>query len=194
MNPKLIPFLLSGALLLGFPPPAVAQLPTQAVNDNFESLKKLLFNPQGGMIGGSILVMIFLSWQSGNAGPKAKNRLATSRWAGSKEKSAARKKAHQQMNDRRANAVSLFIAAPKLTYLPIALAKPNKAAPNPSGQKIVKITQDQTVTWLPDAQRGLAVLGGPGSGKTHSVIDPALRSVIDQGFPLILYDFVRFVG
>jgi type IV secretory pathway TraG/TraD family ATPase VirD4 len=189
MNPKLIPVLLSGALLLGFSPPAVAQLPTQAVNDNFESLKKLLFNPQGGMIGGAVLVMIFLSWQSGNAGPKAKNRLATSRWAGPKEKSAARKKAHQQMNDRRANAVSLFIAAPKLTYLPIALSKPNKAAPNTSGQKIVKITQDQTVTWLPDAQRGLAVLGGPGSGKTHSVIDPALRSVIDQGFPLLVYDF-----
>lgn len=52
------------------------------------------------MVGGCVLVMIFLSWQSGNAGPKAKNRLATSRWAGPKEKSSARKKAHQQVNDR----------------------------------------------------------------------------------------------
>jgi hypothetical protein len=37
MNPKLLPFLLSGALLLSFSPPAVAQLPTQAASDNFGS-------------------------------------------------------------------------------------------------------------------------------------------------------------
>ncbi len=189
MNPNLIAFLLTGALFLNFSPPAIAQVPTQAVNDNFESLKKLLFNPQGGMIGGAVLVMMFLSWQSGNAAPNAKNRLATSRWAGPKEKSAARKKAHQQVNDRRANAVSLFIASPKLEYQPIARSKPNHATPTKTGQKVVKISHDKNITWLPDAQRGLAVLGGPGSGKTHSVIDPALRSVIDQGFSLILYDF-----
>jgi type IV secretory pathway TraG/TraD family ATPase VirD4 len=41
----------------------------------------------------------------------------------------------------------------------------------------------------PDAQRGIAVCGGPGSGKTFSVIDPAVRSAINQGFPIILYDF-----
>ena len=194
MKPHLIAFLLSGVLFLNFSPPAIAQTSSQTSTDNFESLKKLLLNPQGGMIGGSLLLMIFLSWQSGNTGPNAKNRLATSRWAGPKERSAARKKAHQQVNDRRANAVSLFIGSPKLTYQPIARSKPNRAMPNANGKKVVKISQDQNTTWLSDAQRGLAVLGGPGSGKTHSVIDPALRSVIDQGFPVLLYDFVRFVG
>jgi type IV secretory pathway TraG/TraD family ATPase VirD4 len=47
---------------------------------------------------------------------------------------------------------------------------------------------DRTI-WLPDANRGIAVLGGTGSGKTYGVIDPAIRSAIDQGFPIILYDY-----
>ena len=86
MKFKLASFFLFGALSLGVSSPAksvlLAQSPTtQVAVDNFESLKKLLFNPQGGMVGGCVLVMIFLSWQSGNTGLNAKNRLATSRWA-----------------------------------------------------------------------------------------------------------------
>ena len=94
MNPKLGPFLLSGALLLGFVSPAesaplaltpgiaIAQSPTtQVAVDNFESLKKLLFNPQGGMVAGAVVIMMVLSWRSDGTGSKAKNRLATSRWA-----------------------------------------------------------------------------------------------------------------
>ena len=163
-------------------------------SENIESLKKLLMNPNGAMVAGSILVMMILSWRSGQTGTSKKNRLATAHWAGPQERSSARKKAHQQVNDRRANAVSLFISAPVLDYLPSAKSKPRLATPTLKGKKVVRIKRDNRTTWLPDAQRGIAVLGGPGSGKTHSVIDPALRSVIDQGFPLVLYDFVRFVG
>ncbi len=43
--------------------------------------------------------------------------------------------------------------------------------------------------YVPDVQRGVAVMGGAGSGKTFSVIDPLIRSSIDQGFPTIVYDF-----
>lgn len=43
--------------------------------------------------------------------------------------------------------------------------------------------------YFPDLQRGVMVVGAPGSGKTFSTIDPLLRSVIEQGFPVILYDF-----
>ena len=43
--------------------------------------------------------------------------------------------------------------------------------------------------YVPDLQRGVAVMGGAGSGKTFSVIDPLIRSSIDQGFPTIVYDF-----
>ncbi len=43
--------------------------------------------------------------------------------------------------------------------------------------------------FVPDIQRGVAVMGGAGSGKTFSVIDPLIRSSIDQGFPTYVYDF-----
>ncbi len=42
---------------------------------------------------------------------------------------------------------------------------------------------------MPDAQCGIAVCGGSGSGKTISIIEPAIRSALDQGFPAIVYDF-----
>lgn len=43
--------------------------------------------------------------------------------------------------------------------------------------------------WIPDTQRSVMVVGAPGSGKTFSAIDPMLRSAVDQGYPIILYDF-----
>jgi type IV secretory pathway TraG/TraD family ATPase VirD4 len=92
-----------------------------------------------------------------------KSRLATSRWSNGKEKSVARKQAQRQMKERQRNAVALYVGRPTMTQ-----------ASN---------------LYLPDAQRGVAVCGGPGSGKTFSVIDPAIRSAIDQGFPTIVYDF-----
>jgi type IV secretion system protein VirD4 len=42
---------------------------------------------------------------------------------------------------------------------------------------------------LPEAQQGIAVCGAPNSGKTYSIIDPAIRDAIQQGFPLVIYDF-----
>ncbi len=42
---------------------------------------------------------------------------------------------------------------------------------------------------IPEAQQGIAVCGAPNSGKTFSIIDPAIRDAIDQGFPVVVYDF-----
>lgn len=111
-----------------------------------------------------------------------RTKLATSQFAGAPERAAARRKARRQMQERKRNAVTLYIGRPKLKV---------RRLQGPA-QPIVQ--NDAHTFYLPDAQRGIAVCGGPGSGKTFSVIDPCVRSVIDQGFPLILYDFVRFVG
>ncbi len=92
-----------------------------------------------------------------------KGKLATSRWSNGKERTIARQLANQQMDGNQRNAVSLYAGRPTLV------------TPSP--------------LYLPDAQRGIAVCGGPGSGKTFSIIDPAIRSAIDQGFPTIVYDF-----
>jgi type IV secretory pathway TraG/TraD family ATPase VirD4 len=42
---------------------------------------------------------------------------------------------------------------------------------------------------VPNAQQSLVVAGAPDSGKTFSIIDPAIRSAIEQGFPVLVYDF-----
>jgi type IV secretory pathway TraG/TraD family ATPase VirD4 len=49
--------------------------------------------------------------------------------------------------------------------------------------------KSSTTLYVPDAQRGISVCGAAGSGKTFSVIDPLIRSSLDQGFPTIVYDF-----
>lgn len=42
---------------------------------------------------------------------------------------------------------------------------------------------------IPQAQQSIVVAGAPDSGKTFSIIDPAIRSAIAQGFPIVVYDF-----
>jgi type IV secretion system protein VirD4 len=42
---------------------------------------------------------------------------------------------------------------------------------------------------IPQAQQSIIVAGAPDSGKTFSIIDPAIRAAIAQGFPIVVYDF-----
>ena len=42
---------------------------------------------------------------------------------------------------------------------------------------------------IPNAQQSVTVAGAPDSGKTFSIIDPAILSAIAQGFPILVYDF-----
>jgi type IV secretory pathway TraG/TraD family ATPase VirD4 len=112
-----------------------------------------------------------------------RQKLATARWAGGTEKVNARKMAIQQINQRKHNEVTTWINAPQITPISSPLIKAGTAKPRFNVQP-----KPQTV-FVPDTQRGVAVCGAPGSGKTYSVIDPMARSVIEQGFPIILYDF-----
>jgi type IV secretory pathway TraG/TraD family ATPase VirD4 len=91
-----------------------------------------------------------------------KGRLASAKFGGAQEKQAARKLTLKQMKERKKNAVSLYVG---------------------------RQGDGQPMLCLPDAQKGIAVCGAPGSGKTFSVIDPAIRSAINQGIPLVVYDF-----
>jgi len=43
--------------------------------------------------------------------------------------------------------------------------------------------------FVPTANPGVEVIGAPGMGKTLRVINPVLRSAVDQGFPILLYDY-----
>ncbi|MBX9256227.1 type IV secretory system conjugative DNA transfer family protein [Desmonostoc muscorum CCALA 125] len=107
-----------------------------------------------------------------------KAKLATARWGGTREKTAARKLAIKQIRERKHNRVSLFVGTPRHTSLKVV-----------NNKRIICIPEDTSTLYLPEAQRGILVAGGPGSGKSFSLITPVIRSAIDQGFPLVLYDF-----
>lgn len=113
------------------------------------------------IIAAAIALMILLGDGGGN-------KLAKSFKGGRQETKAARQRAIAQMKAGVYNEVSLSTVAP-------FKGQKKRSSPN--------------ILYITDAQRGLAAIGAPNSGKTFSIIDPATRSGIDQGFPVILYDF-----
>ncbi|WP_013321064.1 type IV secretory system conjugative DNA transfer family protein [Gloeothece verrucosa] len=121
-------------------------------------------SPQQGMMLLACLGFVGLLALMGKTGGK-KGKLAKGYFGGRAEKSAAKRIALKQMRHKKENAVSVWVGTPTQ----------NPLAPSP--------------LYLPDAQRGTAVLGAPGTGKTVSVIDQLAISVIEQGFPMILWDF-----
>lgn len=151
-------------------PQSLAQTSVTSQEDIAFPLLKNLQGGNGLMLVACLAALGFFSLFGDRKNRKQKQ--ANACFGSTQEKATARKRACTQIKEKRRNAVALYVGRP--------------AASNSKGSKLLKT--DQTL-YLPDLQRGLAVCGGPGSGKTFSVIDPALRSAVDQGFPIILYDF-----
>lgn len=117
-----------------------------------------------GVLAAYFLLKIFFSKDK-------KSKLASSYWGGAKETNNAKKKAIKQIESPKCDSAALFIGQHK--FKGVKTKKGNSAIP----------------LYVPDAQRGTAAIGAPGSGKTFSAINPMIYSSIDQGFPIILYDF-----
>ncbi|PSB02760.1 type IV secretory system conjugative DNA transfer family protein, partial [Merismopedia glauca] len=90
-------------------------------------------------------------------------KLTTAKMAGAKELGNARLKARKQRKNPQKNSYTLWIGSPTPDY-------------------------PQSSLWIPDAQRSIAALGGPGSGKTFSSINPLIESALQQGIPVGIYD------
>ena len=140
--------------------PATLAQADSATNESLSQLASSLQSRNGLILLGCFILVGVLAL----LGDRKKGKLATSRFGSAKEKGAARKRAVKQLAARKHNAVSLYIGKPQ---------RP----------------KDARSIYLPDLQRGVAVCGGPGSGKTFSVIDPLIRSALEQGLPVALYDF-----
>jgi type IV secretory pathway TraG/TraD family ATPase VirD4 len=145
--------------------------------------KDQLWNPQGLLTLGALAAGGYWLMKS----DRKTGRMASAHWAGSREKSAARKVAIKQINERRRDGLTTWINTPIITTLEQPQERNGKVV------KRYKIQPQRHTIFIPDGQRGTTVCGAPGSGKTFSVIDPMIRSVIDQGFPICLYDF-KFPG
>lgn len=138
-------------------------------------LESALFSPAGlgVLVCGAVIVIAKIIDSRGGIA-----KLATARWGGTTEKTAARQLACKQIQQRLHNRVSLYVGTPKNTTSEVI-----------NGVRRTCIPEDSTTLYFPEAQRGILVCGGPGSGKSFSMINPLIRSGVDQGFPLVLYDF-----
>jgi type IV secretory pathway TraG/TraD family ATPase VirD4 len=149
-----------------------------------------LMKSQSGLVllGCFVAIGIFKLLSGGNY----KGKVATSYWGGNREKARASIKANRQIAKPTRNSVALYVGTPSQMRTRL----------NAEWRRL-GLLQTQTTFWsnlnkfissnqtlyVPDAQRGVAVIGAAGSGKTFSVIDPLIRSAFDQGFPMCLYDF-----
>ncbi len=126
------------------------------------------------------------------SGRNYKGKLATSYWGSTREKSLAARKAKKQIHQPNRNNVALYIGTPTFmqNHLENQWRHQGLLKTKPTFyQQLQKFASPNSTLYIPHAQRGIAVIGAPGSGKTFSVIDPMIRSSFDQGFPMCLYDF-----
>ncbi len=113
-------------------------------------VKSLLDSGLGTLLIGMLIMLGAMKLTQTKTG-----KISTGRFGKSTEKSAAKRIAKQQRQQRQHNRVSLRTG----------------------------------LVDIPDAQQGIAVCGAPNSGKTFSVIDPAIRDAIHQGLAICVYDF-----
>jgi type IV secretory pathway TraG/TraD family ATPase VirD4 len=165
----------------------VQQAPTATAQSlQIERLPNLMKSQSGMLLLGCFAAIAVFKFLSGS---NYKGKVATSYWGSNREKSRAARKAKKQLSNLTRNSVALYVGTPhemrsrleKQWYCAGLLkTKPTFykqfLSPNPT-------------LYVPDAQRGIAVIGAAGSGKTFSVIDPLIRSAFDQSFPMLLYDF-----
>ncbi|NJP21956.1 MAG: type IV secretory system conjugative DNA transfer family protein [Hydrococcus sp. CRU_1_1] len=153
---------------------AVKTQPNNSVSNTTNQLFEGLKTPEGLMMVGCVLLYALVSFSEKGGGRGKKNRLAKGRLGTQKEKVVAQRTALKQMGARLHNEVAFYLGRPSQ----------NK----------------NSILFIPEAQRGVAVGGGPGSGKTDSAILPMIFSALDQDLPCIVYDFKyptltkRFVG
>lgn len=149
--------------------------------------KNFLLSPNFLMLAGCVVAIAILSMNGNNNNSK----LAKAYWGGKGEIARAKKKALKQIANPQRNSACLYINLdPKVkknrNYKWHKLGYKN---PVKTSRKNLRKDKKIPTLYIPDAQRGTSVVGAAGTGKTFSVIDPMIRSSIDQGFPTIVYDF-----
>ncbi|MEL4897400.1 type IV secretory system conjugative DNA transfer family protein [Crocosphaera sp. Alani8] len=137
----------------------ITEATTTQPSTDYTHLLKDMIVSTEGLAVVGCLVLLAVLGVTGNNGTKGK--LAKGRLGTRTEKEAAKKAAISQIEGKEHNEVALYIGRPKT----------------------------KQVLFLPDMQRGTAVIGGPGCGKTDSAQLPMIYSAIDQDLPCLIWDF-----
>ena len=128
-----------------------------------------LANENGVLLFGLLISFVIFKLLFGEG--NSKNKIARSYWGGKEEISTAKKKAVKQIISPQCDSATLYVRRRKLDGIKQEKGK---------GKILLSV---------PDVQRGTAVIGAPGSGKSVSAINPMICSAMEQGFPIALYDF-----
>ena len=147
---------------------------------NWQTVNSLARSAEGLTLGSLLLTLAVLSLLEGKS---KKGKLATSYWGSKKQKKQAAQRAKKQIQKPKRNSAALYIGTPP------KMQQKLEEEWSATFKKKFKPSRSFTSLYIPDIQRGISVSGAPGSGKTFSVIDPAIRSALDQGLPTIIYDF-----
>jgi type IV secretion system protein VirD4 len=143
-------------------------------NNTFNHLLKYFSGSEGGLMLSFLLALILLSTLLG----KRKNQITSGRFVSRLDRLNATGLALKQINQKKSQPCTLWSGTPSYwfgqckgisAYLQTAIGSP-------------------PTVWFPNAERGVLVIGAPGSGKTFSVIDRAIESAFAQGFSVIIYD------
>jgi type IV secretion system protein VirD4 len=148
---------------------------SEGSSQTFAEIAKYLTSPEVGPALGFLLVLIILTSLLG----KGSGKISSGRFVGGGEKLRATNLALKQIGNNSCQPCTLWSGTPNYWF-----GKKYKGA----SSRIQTILNSPPTTYFPHAERGLLVIGAPGSGKTFSVIDRAIESSFRQGFSTIIYD------
>ena len=162
----------------------VGQKPALVSSNNYQDF---LLSPNTLTLAGCGILLAALAFTSDNKNSK----LAKGYWAGKQEIARAKKKGKKQIANTKRNSVCLYINSDENVRQQRNAQWQKLGYKNPVKTKPRDLRKDKKIPtiYVPDAQRGTSVIGAAGTGKTFSVIDPLIRSAIEQSLPTIVYDF-----
>jgi type IV secretion system protein VirD4 len=146
-----------------------------ASNETFAEITKYLTSPEVGPAIGFLLVLIIVTSLLG----KGKGKISSGRFVGKAEKLQATSIALKQIGNNKCQPCTLWSGTPNYWF-----GKKYRGI----SSRIQTVLNSPPTTYFPHAERGMLVIGAPGSGKTFSVIDRAIESAFRQGFSMIIYD------
>lgn len=160
------------------PSKASALAKTSTTSNSVAEVLTVLNNPDTlmmlGILAGLLVISLFLG--------KKTNKITSGRFVNNGDKLQATKKAIKQVESVKqgqCQPCTLWSGTPNYWF---------KGKLRGIGASWQTMLGASPTVWFPHAERGILVIGAPGSGKTFSVIDRVLESAYQQGLPVTIYD------
>ena len=135
---------------------------TNYLSNTLNTLSNALMRPQVLVLLGIVTALLVFG-----AFRKRQGQLTSARWADGSDKRRALKRAKKQVHSDKVDDVCLWIGK----------------SPDSGGLFA------QSGVMVPDANQSAIIIGRPKSGKTFSAINPMLKSAVEQGLSVVLYEY-----